>query len=66
VSRPVLAGRVHILGAGPGDPELLTVRAATVLAAAEVVFHDQLVSAEVLELARGARLVDVGHRSGQV
>ncbi|GAC1339596.1 MAG: uroporphyrinogen-III C-methyltransferase [Candidatus Dormibacteria bacterium] len=65
MSRPVLPGRVYILGAGPGDPELLTLRAAAVLAQADVVFHDQLVSGEVLAIAARAELVDVGHRSGQ-
>jgi uroporphyrin-III C-methyltransferase len=57
--------RVHLVGAGPGDPELLTVRAAGLLAGAEVVFHDELVPAEILALAGpGAELVPVGHRSG--
>lgn len=65
MSRPVEPGHVYLLGAGPGDPELLTVRAAAVLAAADVVFHDQLVSEEVLAGVRSdARLVDVGHRAG--
>jgi len=65
VSRPVERGRVYVVGAGPGDPELLTLRAAAVLAQADVIFHDQLVSDEVLERARaGAELVDVGHRGG--
>lgn len=59
-------GCVYILGAGPGDPDLLTLRAAAVLAAADVVFYDQLVSAEVLRKARsGSDLIDVGHRAGQ-
>lgn len=63
--RPVPAGRVYIVGAGPGDPELLTRRAEAVLDAADAVFHDRLVSAEVLALVRpGAEMVDVGHRAG--
>ncbi|HYZ00411.1 MAG TPA: uroporphyrinogen-III C-methyltransferase [Candidatus Binatia bacterium] len=63
--RPVPPGRIYIVGAGPGDPELLTLRAAAVLEAADAVFHDRLVSAEVLALVRpGAELVDVGHRAG--
>lgn len=66
MSRPVESGRVYIVGAGPGDPELLTLRAAAVLQAADVVFHDQLVSPEVLALAApGAELVVSGHRAGQ-
>jgi uroporphyrin-III C-methyltransferase len=65
VTRPVAAGHVYLVGAGPGDPELLTVRAAAVLAAADAVFHDRLVGEEVLALAppRAVR-VDVGHRAG--
>jgi uroporphyrin-III C-methyltransferase len=52
---------VLLVGAGPGDPELLTVRAARALAAAEVVVHDRLVSAEVLAMApAAARRIDVG------
>jgi uroporphyrin-III C-methyltransferase len=58
-------GRVYLLGAGPGDPELLTRRAAAVLEVADAVFHDELVSDEVLALApAGADLVNVGHRAG--
>ncbi len=65
MSRPIVGGRVYIVGAGPGDPDLLTVRAAAVLAAADVVFHDQLVTLEVLTHARpAAELIDVGHRAG--
>jgi uroporphyrin-III C-methyltransferase len=66
MSRPVRGGCVYLVGAGPGDPELLTLRAAGILAAAGAVFHDQLVSPEVLErVSPGAELVDVGHRAGQ-
>jgi uroporphyrinogen III methyltransferase/synthase len=57
--------RVHLVGAGPGDPELLTVRAAGLLARADVVLHDELVPAAILALAGPhAELVAVGHRSG--
>ncbi len=45
-------GRVTLVGAGPGDPELLTLRAVRELQSADVILHDDLVSAEVLELAR--------------
>ena len=55
------AGEVFLVGAGPGDPELLTVRALRVLQQADVILYDHLVSEEVLALApRGAELVYVG------
>ena len=66
MSRPIESGRVYIVGAGPGDPELLTLRGAAILNAADVVFHDQLVSDEVLGLAGpSAELIAAGHRAGQ-
>ena len=52
---------VYLVGAGPGDPGLLTRRGAELLARAEVVLHDRLVSPAVLDLAAsGAQLIDVG------
>jgi uroporphyrin-III C-methyltransferase len=57
--------RVHLVGAGPGDPELLTVRAARLLGEADVVVHDALVGDGVLALIpEGVELIDVGKRPG--
>lgn len=59
-------GKVYLVGAGPGDPELLTVKAVRVLRSADVVLHDSLVSREVLALASPtARLLHVGKRCGK-
>jgi len=58
-------GRVALVGAGPGDPGLLTLRALRLLNEADVILHDRLVSAEVLALARrDAELVEVGKQVG--
>ena len=55
------SGQVVFVGAGPGDPELLTLKARSALDQADVVIHDRLISPEILELARReATLVDVG------
>ena len=59
------AGSVALVGAGPGDPELLTRRAAARLAAADVVFYDALVDTDVLELAGKAQRIYVGKRAGR-
>jgi len=60
----VKPGTVALVGAGPGDPGLLTLRAAQLLAEADVVLHDRLVSPQVLAHIRAnAQLVDVGKTS---
>ena len=58
-------GMVYLVGAGPGDPGLLTVRALELLRAAEVVAYDKLVSQSILSLVRhGTELLPVGRRHG--
>src|SRR5215470_16896022 len=58
-------GKVYLVGAGPGDPGLLTVKAASLLEHATIVLHDSLVSHEVLQLIpRAAEIIDVGKRCG--
>ena len=58
-------GTVWLVGAGPGDPGLLTLHAARALAEADVVLHDALVAPEILAMARQARLEPVGKRAGR-
>lgn len=67
LARPARAqpGKVWLVGAGPGAPDLLTVRAAKLLAEADVVLHDALVTPEILALCPQADLISVGKRSGQ-
>jgi uroporphyrin-III C-methyltransferase/precorrin-2 dehydrogenase/sirohydrochlorin ferrochelatase len=64
-AQPRAAGHVYLIGAGPGDPELLTLKARRLLDEADVVIYDRLVSAGVLELARReARFICVGKTPG--
>ncbi|HEY5080170.1 MAG TPA: uroporphyrinogen-III C-methyltransferase [Opitutaceae bacterium] len=59
-------GTVYLVGAGPGDPELLTLKGRRVLAGADVVVYDHLVSPELLELAKpGCERVFAGKKGGQ-
>jgi uroporphyrin-III C-methyltransferase len=61
-----MSGKVYIVGGGPGAADLLTVRAAILLRAAEVVLHDDLVSQEILDLCpASAHVINVGKRCGQ-
>ncbi len=54
---------VFLAGAGPGDPDLLTLKTARLLSTAEVVLHDSLVGPEILTIIHpGAEIIDVGKR----
>ena len=56
---------VHLVGAGPGDPELLTVKAARLIAQADVIVHDYLSNSCILEMSKpGTEFIDVGKKPG--
>ncbi|WP_435334250.1 uroporphyrinogen-III C-methyltransferase [Haloarchaeobius sp. TZWWS8] len=57
-------GTVYLVGSGPGDPELLTVKATRLLDEADVVLHDKLPGPEILELIPAEKREDVGKRAG--
>ncbi|MDQ2822131.1 MAG: uroporphyrinogen-III C-methyltransferase [Pseudomonadota bacterium] len=59
-------GKVYLIGAGPGAQDLITLRGARLLAAANVVLHDALVTPEMLELCPQAEKILVGKRCGQL
>jgi uroporphyrin-III C-methyltransferase len=62
---PVTRGRVTLLSAGPGDLDLLTVRAVKALELADVLLLDDLVNPQITTLAPGARVVRIGKRAGR-
>jgi uroporphyrin-III C-methyltransferase len=65
MNKPIMKGKVYLMGAGPGDPDLLTVQAVRVLRSAEVVLHDHLVAPAILDLIPAwTQVRNVGKRCG--
>lgn len=61
-----MIGKVYIVGAGPGDPELITIKAARLIRSADVILYDRLVSEETISLAKeGCELIYVGKHPGE-
>jgi uroporphyrin-III C-methyltransferase len=61
-----MSGKVYLVGAGPGDPELLTLKALRLLRSADVVLHDELIGPEILKLVPASTLLrNVGKRGGR-
>jgi len=56
---------VYLVGAGPGDPDLITLKAIKVLKKADVVVYDRLANEEILKYAQGAKMVYVGKKAGE-
>ena len=65
MNKPIMKGKVYLMGAGPGDPDLLTVQAVRILRSAEVVLHDHLVAPAILNLIPAwTQVRSVGKRCG--
>lgn len=58
------SGTVYLVGAGPGDPELITMKGHRLLQSADVIVHDALLDKRLLEKCKGAEIIDVGKRAG--
>ncbi len=66
MSRQAHIGKVYLIGAGPGDPKLLTIKAAEIIAASDIIVYDYLVNPEILAHSRrNAELIYVGKRAGE-
>ncbi|MCU4741252.1 uroporphyrinogen-III C-methyltransferase [Natronoglomus mannanivorans] len=63
-NRDTATGTVYLVGSGPGDPDLLTVKAARLLEDADIVLHDKLPGPEIIEQLPDDRSEDVGKRAG--